>query len=237
MAEAERPLAEYQTLAELFTRRLRLGVRPIATSQLVHPCDSEITQFGAMAGGTTLIQAKGINYPLAELLKNGALAKKLENGFFVTYYLCPTDYHRVHSPIAGLVTSITYVPGTLWPVNRWSVQAVPGLFTINERLIVEIASEGGSLAVVFVGATNVGKISLSFDSTFVTNQRPHPTQVQHLTLKQPVAITKGQELGTFHLGSTVVMVMAKSLVRPAFASLRAGRVRVGSEFSAAEVGP
>ncbi|RYZ81677.1 MAG: phosphatidylserine decarboxylase, partial [Proteobacteria bacterium] len=169
-----------------------------------HPADSEISQHGPITDGR-LIQAKGRDYHVQELLSSAEAPERYRNGYFITYYLCPTDYHRVHSPVDGVIRKVTHVPGELWPVNKWSVENVHDLFSVNERIIVEIASEIGPVAVVFVGATNVGQIMLSFDETFHGNQ---------MTLKQnrvveydeAIPVKRGDELGMFRMGSTVVMV-------------------------------
>jgi phosphatidylserine decarboxylase len=202
---AERPLSSYKTIGEFFTRKLRAGLREISQSPSVHPADSLITQAGLISENQ-MIQAKGIFYPLTDFLSDVPLSAKLQNGFFVTYYLCPTDYHRVHSPVAGRILRRIHLPGDLWPVNEWSTSNVKNLFAINERVVVEIETEFGVVAVVFVGATNVGKISLSFEPDFFTNQgRESKTSKFH-----QVDIKKGDELGVFHMGSTVVVVYEKT---------------------------
>ncbi|MBX9766605.1 MAG: archaetidylserine decarboxylase, partial [Bdellovibrionales bacterium] len=130
LSEAEKPVGEYRSIADLFTRRLKAGARPVQGS-LVHPCDAVISESGFASDGI-LIQAKGLTYSLEALLADWELAERFRSGLYATYYLCPTDYHRVHSPVTGSVKKAIYVPGTLWPVNTWSVQRVRNLFAINE---------------------------------------------------------------------------------------------------------
>src|SRR5690606_8671782 len=156
--EAEKPVEEYKNLDDFFTRKLKVGIRPVGPG-VVHPADSDLTQFGSI-NQSTLIQAKGKEYSLKEFLKIDEVSDKLGDGYFFTYYLCPTDYHRVHSPVDGKITEIHYIPGKLWPVNNWSVSNIKNLFAINERVVVIIETPKGKCALVMVGATNVGKMKI-----------------------------------------------------------------------------
>ncbi len=202
--EAEKVYSEYPSIGEFFVRRLKVGIRPVADSWAVHPADSKITQAAPIDNGT-LIQAKGIPYRLSEFTQDEESAKKWAGGFFMTYYLCPTDYHRVHSPVEGQITNVRYMPGQLWPVNEWSTTNVPDLFEVNERVLVEIETDLGPVGVVFVGATNVGHICLSFDSTIQGNQKG-PHIFKHKSYSPEILVHKGTELGLFRMGSTVVML-------------------------------
>lgn len=202
--EAEKPYTEYKSIGDFFVRRLKPGIRPIGESWAVHPADSKITQAAPIDDGT-LIQAKGIKYKLRDFTQDPDCAKKWAGGYFMTYYLCPTDYHRVHSPVDGEITDVRYMPGQLWPVNEWSTKNIKNLFSINERVLVEIQTDLGPVAAVFVGATNVGHIALSFDSTVKGNQKG-PHIFRHKKYTPPIPVHKGVELGMFHMGSTVVMI-------------------------------
>ncbi len=205
LIEAEKPVSEYPSLGDFFVRRLKPGVRPLAqAAAAVHPADSQISQSGRIHNGR-LIQAKAKDYFVQDLLANPEATKIYQNGFFITYYLCPTDYHRVHAPVSGLITKVTHVPGELWPVNKWSVENIYDLMSVNERIIVEIASDFGPSSVVFVGATNVGQIELSFDNSFHGNQLTL-SKNRVVEYKTPIPIEKGQELGMFRMGSTVIMI-------------------------------
>lgn len=205
LKECEKPVQEYPSLGDFFVRRLKSGSRPIAPSWAVHPADSRITQFGNLVGGVALIQAKGKNYRVSDLTADNDWSKKYESGCFITYYLCPTDYHRVHSPVDGVITRVSYIPGHLWPVNKWSVDNIDNLFCVNERMIVEIATELGMVAVVFVGATNVGQIRLSFDENFRGNSGLPRRKKEYFP---PLEIKKGAELGLFRMGSTVILLFS-----------------------------
>jgi phosphatidylserine decarboxylase len=202
ISEAEKPLEQYKSIGDFFTRRLKPLSRLLGDSAALHPADSRISQIGIIEKGQ-LIQAKGKFYSVINLLTDNEALVKFDQGLFATYYLCPTDYHRVHSPVNGQITSVKYIPGQLWPVNDWSTHRIEELFCRNERVVVEISTIWGLVALVFVGATNVGKISLSFEQKIVSNQGS--SEIEHVKYNQPLAISKGQELGIFHMGSTVIM--------------------------------
>ncbi|WP_374080247.1 archaetidylserine decarboxylase [Bdellovibrio bacteriovorus] len=206
--EAEKPYTAYPSIGEFFVRRLKAGIRPVASSWAVHPADSRITQAAPIDNGT-LIQAKGLSYRLDEFTQDPECQKKWAGGYFLTYYLCPTDYHRVHSPVDGAITNVRYMPGELWPVNEWSTTNVKNLFSVNERVLVEIETDLGPVAAVFVGATNVGHICLSFDETIKGNQKG-PHIFQHKNYSPEIPTHKGSELGMFRMGSTVVMIYPPS---------------------------
>ena len=208
-SEAERPYQEYESIGAFFTRRLRAGVRPISMARVTHPADSRISQLGSIQEGS-LIQAKGKTYRVSDLTKSLEAEKYYFNGFFTTYYLCPMDYHRVHSPVEGKILSATYIPGTLWPVNEWSVNTIANLFSVNERVIVEIECPQGVVSVIFVGATNVGKITMSFEPNLVTNNLQN-REIRKIKYAQPLPITHGEELGIFHMGSTIVMLYPQAM--------------------------
>ncbi len=187
--EAEKQLNEYKSLNAFFTRKLKPGIRPLADSYFVHPADSRMTQFGVIENDT-LIQAKGLDYKLSAFIGSEDRAKKYEGGVFIVYYLCPTDYHRVHAPVEGTVKEIKKLGLDLWPVNDASVSSIPNLFITNERVVVSVSSQLGPVEVVFVGATNVGSIEIF--------------------KKEAEFVEKGEELGVFQMGSTVVMIYPKS---------------------------
>ncbi len=205
LTEAELSIEQYDSVGEFFIRKLKPGIRPVGTTWAVHPADSVITQAATMTGGN-LIQAKDKTYSLKNFTQDPEAALKWHDGFFLTYYLCPTDYHRVHSPVAGTIKKVTHIPGALWPVNPWSTENIHELFSINERVLVEIETDRGPVGVMFVGATNVGQIILSFDPSIIGNQLMSSAKFEK-SYQLPVA--KGDELGAFRMGSTVVMLYAK----------------------------
>ncbi len=223
--EAELPVEQYRTIGELFTRKLKAGLRPIGLGP-VHPADSLITEAGRIERDH-LIQAKGKKYSVAEFLRNPTLAVEFEGGSFLTYYLCPTDYHRVHSPVDGEITLSCHVPGALWPVNEWSVNSIQKLFNVNERVVTLIATPHGMVAVIMVAATNVGNMSMSYDAGIATNTREKGRAVKEKMYQAPISIRRGEELGVFHMGSTVVVLYPKGYISLEAASLKGQQVKVG----------
>jgi len=205
---AERPLGTYRSFDDFFTRKLKAGLRPVM-GPFVHPADSVLSQCGSVIAGD-LIQAKGKTYRLSEFLGDEGLAKVYDGGSYATYYLCPSDYHRVHSPRTGAMVSARHIPGLLWPVNEWSVNNIQRLFTLNERVVMNFNSPEGWFSVVMVGATNVGHMTITADPSIVTNRWMwHAPTDRAYTPAVPVKA--GDELGVFHLGSTVVCLFEKRL--------------------------
>jgi len=210
--EAELDLGRYRTVDELFTRRLRPGSRPIAgdPAVMVSPVDGILGATGTVRAGR-LLQVKGRSYSLAELLDDVGTAAGYDGGLYVTIYLSPRHYHRIHSPCDGAVGSARHVPGALMPVNRPSLLITPDLFPRNERLVCHIGGAGGRAVVVAVGAFNVGRISAAFDPAWnrptggVTNRRGAAAETR--SYDPPVPVRKGEEIMAFHLGSTVVLVL------------------------------
>lgn len=231
LAEAEKPISEYPSLGEFFVRKLKAGVRPLGPARLVHPADSVVTQASPIENGN-LIQAKGKTYKVTDFLQDSTAQEKFAGGVFLTYYLCPTDYHRVHSPVTGVIQKITHIPGMLWPVNQWSTDNIEELFSINERVVVEIKTDSGLVEVVFVGATNVGFIEIFCKPEIKGNQLEVYKTKYYNDLNIPVS--KGEALGQFRMGSTIVCVYEKSMM-PADAqaklqSLLGSPVKVNSDF-------
>ncbi|MBN2908689.1 phosphatidylserine decarboxylase [Polycladomyces sp. WAk] len=215
LSEVEKPWEEYESLMEFFVRRLKPGARPVDPSPdtVVSPVDGTISQLGTITRDT-LIQAKGLDYRLEDLLGGDReRAKQFENGTFVTIYLSPRDYHRIHAPIKGRIQGLTYIPGTLFPVNTFGVRTVRGLFVRNERLITYLTSPAlGTVAVIKVGATNVGSVKVTYDPEIVTNQ-PRQNQLEKKSYDPEPELEKGQELGRFEFGSTVILLFEKGKIQ------------------------
>jgi len=214
MSEAAEPLASFASFNAFFTRRLRTGARPICADvdTVVSPCDSRVHSIGTMPEDGRLEQVKGRTYSLSALLGSEDDARTFARGVHATLYLSPSMYHRVHSPVDGLVRAWRYVPGRLFPVNGLAIRHVNGLFAINERVSILIDTpEFGPVAVIMVGAANVGRMSLSF-ADLVTNSGQPGALVQP---PAPIPVARGQELGAFNLGSTVVLLIADPNLRPA----------------------
>jgi len=210
-SEAEHPVGNYPTMGDFFVRRLKPGARPIAPDPIVSPVDGTLTQGGRFdPAAPKLKQIKGIDYSLGDLIGPGWDLSEYGSGAFLTIYLAPYNYHRIHAPISGQVGKCAYIPGALWPVNTWSVSHIPGLFVANERIIVELAGEAGKALVVMVGATNVGRITLDFHPGMIGNALPRPP-ASHWTPPRPLALEKGQGLGCFELGSTVILILSRTL--------------------------
>jgi phosphatidylserine decarboxylase len=227
-------LDAYRTFGEFFARPLRPGLRPIAEGErvVVSPVDGALSEAGVAEGGR-LVQAKGIAYTAEALLADGELARRLHGGAYATIYLSPRDYHRIHFPLGGRVLGWRYVPGRLWPVNPASVRTVPGLFTVNERLVTVLETPVGRCAIVAVGATVVGRVRASYDPTIPhTNVRGgRPARRDYET---PIPVAKGQELGAFEMGSTVILLFERGRVRLDGGVVAGARVRVGERIGGAE---
>jgi phosphatidylserine decarboxylase len=214
LAEAALPPEGYSSFNAFFTRRLRDGVRPIATGEgvVVSPSDSQLSAVGPIPPDGRLDQVKGSSYSIEALLGSAEDALAFRRGVHATLYLSPGMYHRVHSPVDGRVAAWRYVPGRLFPVNPAGVRSVPGLFTRNERVAVLMDTDAhGRVAVVLVGAANVGRISLAL-SDLVTNRGGSPGRV---VPAEPVELRRGADLGVFNLGSTVVLLVADPALAPA----------------------
>ena len=220
-------LSGFRTFGDFFARPLKPGLRPIAPGEevVVSPVDAVVSETGVARGGR-LVQAKGIDYTASALVGDERVGARLDGGRYATLYLSPRDYHRIHFPLSGRVLGWRYVPGKLWPVNPASVRSVPGLFTVNERLVTLLDSPLGLVAIVAVGATVVGRVRATFDPEVpVTNLAG--AGAQSLDYATPIPVEKGQELGAFEMGSTVILIFEPGRVALAPAVAPGARVRVG----------
>ena len=225
--EAALPVSEYKTIADFFVRELKQGARPIGEG-LVSPVDGNVVQCGEIDRGR-MLQAKGKTYLVGDLLRDAALGEKFIDGYWITLYLAPGDYHHIHSPVAGGIIERRYIPGRLWPVNPWSVANIADLFTVNERVATLIKTDTGLVAVVMVGATNVGAIALSYDN-LVTNSSPGmftaKDSVDKKCYRSSIPVTRGERLGVFNMGSTVIVLLERGMV-PAEVMPRRGPIKYG----------
>ncbi|KAB2926808.1 MAG: phosphatidylserine decarboxylase [Dechloromonas sp.] len=209
MAEAANPdIASYASFNEFFTRPLKEGARPFADSDYLCPVDGAISQFGAIARDQ-IFQAKGHSYSTTALVGGDRkLAEQFENGSFATLYLSPRDYHRIHMPCDGKLLRMIYVPGALFSVNPTTARGVPGLFARNERVVCVFETAAGPFVLTLVGATIVGSMATVWHG--VVNP-PRPGVVREWRYdEQNIVLKKGDEMGRFLLGSTVVMLFPKN---------------------------
>ena len=200
----------YQTLGHFFTRDLKLNSRKIE-SDFVSPVDGYLRDVFVISKDQQ-IQVKGVSYQISKILTERINFEQFLGGSLFNLYLSPKDYHHVHAPVAGQVKKLIYVPGYLWPVNNFTYQRLPNLFARNERLIMEIESERGPLLLIMVGALNVGKMSVTF-SDLVTNSNLINRDNRIQEIETSFACSIGSRLGTFHLGSSVVLITSPSFLQ------------------------
>ena len=202
LKEASKQVSEYRNFNEFFTRKLLPDARTLDpdTEAVLSPVDGILGESGFINNGV-LIQAKGLEYRLADLLKDPERTKFYDGGVFITIYLAPYNYHRIHSMVTGEVREFCYIPGDLWTVSPLGVHHVPGLFARNERLITYFKTEKGECALVKIGATVVGRIRVVYHD--ITSNRPSAA-FQKIVLTSPFRVERGDEVGLFELGSTVI---------------------------------
>lgn len=234
--EAARPLEAYPTLNAFFTRRLRPGIRswPPDPGAAGSPVDGIVGTSGEIRSGL-LLQAKGRRYAVGDLADDPEAGRRFDGGRFLTVYLSPRHYHRIHAPTSGTITEGRHVPGALLPVNPPAVLHYPDLFPRNERIVVEVHGPLGRVAVVAVGAYNVGWISTAFDPEW----RPPPGRgPRHRTdggsasrrWDPPIPVRRGDEIMAFHLGSTVVVLFEPGVALSSW--LAPGReIRLGDRIA------
>jgi phosphatidylserine decarboxylase len=207
----------FSSFDEFFTRPLRHGARSIDRSavSVVAPCDGELRDVATIEEESQAVVAKGHSFTIGELLADDALARECVGGIAATIYLHPRDYHRVHSPCDALARRVSLVPGRLLPVTEASHRRQPRLFALNERMVHVLETGFGTMAVVMVAAFGVGHMTCSYQRFAV-----HPRELQVHDCDPQARLRKGDQLGVFHLGSTVILLTGPGL-RPA----EAGRVR------------
>ena len=204
MRPFEGAIGSFPTFNAFFTRPLKPGARPLPMDPgaVVCPVDATVIECGPIRNGQ-LVQVKGHTFSLRALLNNDPDWRQYDGGWFLSAYLSPKDYHRIHSPISGEVRRFSYVPGALWTVSPAGVRGVPNLFAVNERWISWIEAPWGQVALVKVGATVVGRIRTVYHSLVSHRRGARPVAE---TLPTPFAVERGAELARFELGSTILLL-------------------------------
>lgn len=224
----------YKTFNDFFTRELKADARTVVEGQklITQPADAQVSQFGEIKGDS-LIQAKGHSYSLLALLGGDKeLADTFVDGEFATLYLSPSDYHRVHMPMDGVLRQMTYIPGELFSVNILTSQNVPDLFARNERLVCVFDTAIGPMVQILVGATIVGSIDTVWAGTITPPRKEHihktfyPAQGEGMIL-----LKKGEEMGAFKLGSTVINLFPKGTMCFSQNMEEGAKVRFGERFA------
>jgi len=239
MGEAlDSDIASYKSFNDFFTRALKPGARPLAESDLICPVDGAISQFGAIEKDQ-IFQAKGHQYSTTAVVGGDAsLAAQFESGSFATLYLSPKDYHRIHMPCDGRLTRMIYVPGDLFSVNPVTARGVPGLFARNERTVCVFESPRGPFVLILVGATIVGSMATVWHGMVNPPRLPAVREWRYPKVSNAanastaaIELKKGDEMGRFLLGSTVVMLFPKAALgfNPAWEPGRA--IRLGEAMA------
>ncbi len=230
MSLAEQPdPAEYDCFNAFFTRSLKPEARPFADDEnsLLCPVDGAVSQVGPITNGR-LIQAKGMDYSLLELLAADTdMAAEFSAGEFSTLYLSPRDYHRIHMPVDATLRKMIYVPGKLFGVNQLTARVVDGLFARNERVIALFDTELGPMAMILVGAIFVGSMETVWEG-MITPCKQSQIRVWDYADKD-IRLKRGEEMGRFNMGSTVIMLFPEDSMRwdesiQAEADIRMGQV-------------
>ncbi|MDP4783940.1 MAG: archaetidylserine decarboxylase [OM182 bacterium] len=215
-AQEQDPLA-YENFNAFFTRALKAGARPLAEGindalPVLCPADGAISQLGEITEHG-LLQAKGRYYTVADLLASDHDAADFDGGSFATVYLSPKDYHRVHMPVAGKLTKMSYVPGDLYSVNQQTAEGVPNLFARNERLVCLFDTELGPMAIVLVGAMIVAGIETVWAGRVCPGRDRHEVQITQYDATVPaIELAAGAEIGRFYLGSTAIVLFGHAAV-------------------------
>jgi len=222
--------ADYASFNAWFTRALKPGARTFDTDQraFLSPCDGRISETGQLLENR-ILQAKDKGYSLQNLLANDPVCSELGNGYFATIYLSPRDYHRIHMPIAGQLERMIHLPGRLFSVAPYTVRQVPGLFARNERVISIFNTESGPLVMVLVGAMLVSSTETVWAGEVTPSKNKNVTVTDYPD--KNVSLSKGDEMGRFNMGSTVILLMPSGTVE-GLVSLHAGTaVKVGQKLA------
>jgi len=244
--EMKDDLENYPTLRDFFTRPLKEGSRPIAQDGMASPVDGKVVVFGEVQGDR-VEQVKGVTYPLSSFLgfdKACCFTRPNTKLYHCVLYLAPGDYHRFHSPTDWTIEKSTHFPGTLFPISPTFTRLIPNLFALNERIVLSGKHHEGFYSLTAVGAYNVGSISLHFDETVKTNNLARDFTCHNLQYFSfngmgthsyekdyyaGVPVSKGEEIGYFNLGSTIVLIFEAENFE--FSVKPGDRIRMGSTYS------
>lgn len=227
--EAEKKnFSDYHTFNEFFTRKLKKNSRPILTNeyQISFPSDGIVNQLGKITKGK-ILQAKNYHYDLYELLgKNNSLSDEFYNGYFITIYLSPKNYHRVHMPCDGILTQMIYIPGNFFSLTLKNSEKIPKIFSNSERLICVFKTKFGKIIQILVGAKVVGSIHTIWHGC-VNQENKNTIKKWIYTKKNRIFIKKGKEMGKFCLGSTVINLFQPNCIRFNSILKRGSIVKIG----------
>ncbi len=219
----------FKTFNAFFTRNLKDGTHKVGNENgtIVSPVDAKISSYGNIEKDS-LLQAKGIQYQLGDLIPS-EISDIFQHGSYITLYLSPGDYHHIHTPVDGDIIGFYAIPGKLFPVKEFMVNGLDNLFSKNERMICYLKNDKGLAAVCMIGAMNVGRISLSFSDLETNKTFRRQKEFFYPSESQP-NVKKGERIGTFNLGSTVILLFQKDMIR--FESLEVdSKVRLGEKIA------
>ncbi|MEN9705734.1 MAG: phosphatidylserine decarboxylase [Pseudomonadota bacterium] len=220
----------YPSFNAFFTRALRPGARPVADAAdaLASPVDGTVSQAGRIEG-SRIFQAKGHHYSLEALLAGAApgWAEGFRNGSFATIYLAPYNYHRIHMPMDGVLRESWYVPGRLFSVNAETAAGVPGLFARNERVVCLFDGPAGPFAVILVGALFVGSMGTVWHGDAIPHRSGRAERLELNPTGHSLALAKGDELGRFNMGSTVILLFGQDRAELLSRCVNGETVRMG----------
>lgn len=229
MSDALKPdVKDYACFNDFFTRRLRPEARPVCAEEdaQASPCDATVLTFGRVEDGK-LPQIKGLEYTVEELLADAEAARTFRNAHYCTLYLSPSDYHRVHMPASGRLRTMIYAPGRLFSVARYARMVIPRLFARNERVAALFDGERGGFAVVMVGALNVGCIEIAWHGVVAPAHASHQRTDYAGTREREVSLQRGDEMGCFNTGSTVVLLFEADKFEWAPGVAEGSKIKVG----------
>jgi phosphatidylserine decarboxylase len=223
-------MEDYPCFNAWFTRALKPGVRTFDADPwaFLSPCDGRVSETGSLRRDK-ILQAKGKDYSLQDLLANDPACNRLEDGYFSTIYLSPRDYHRIHMPIDGRLKRMIHVPGRLFSVAPYTVRQVPGLFARNERVISIFETEYGPMVMVLVGAMLVSSTETVWAGEVTPNRNKDVSVTDYPDGE--VTLAKGDEMGRFNMGSTVILLMPNGTVEGLVGLGSGDAVKVGQKLA------